>query len=95
MAESILWQELRAGRNGMRFLRQHVIGDYIVDFVSVHEGLIIEVDGGYHSECGQQISDEARQQWLEAQGYHVMRFSNEEVINELDRVLDEIDTYFY
>ena len=50
LAESVLWEQLRGNIQGVKFLRQHVIGDYIVDFVSRSGGLIIEVDGGYHAE---------------------------------------------
>ena len=50
LAESVLWEQLRNNTLGVKFLRQHAIGDYIVDFVSRSSGLIIEVDGGYHAE---------------------------------------------
>ena len=49
LAEDILWDRLRKNALGIKFLRQYIIGDYIVDFVSKHDGLVIEVDGGYHS----------------------------------------------
>jgi very-short-patch-repair endonuclease len=71
-----------------------VIGDYIVDFVSRHGGLIIEVDGGYHSEPLQQENDKLREEELERMGYHMLRFSNEEVLNDIETVLNEIDKYF-
>ena len=90
LAEDVLWNYLRRGVSGVKFLRQHVIGDYIVDFVSRHEGLVVEVDGGYHSEPRQQESDELREEELERMGYHVIRFSNEEVMNDIESVLDEI-----
>ena len=94
LAERVLWDELRANRTERKFLRQHIVGDYIVDFLCREEGLVIEVDGGYHLERVQQHDDEVRQRWLEKMGYHVMRFSNEEILFDLDRVLDEIDAYF-
>ena len=78
----------------MKFLRQHVIGDCIVDFVSRQKGLVVEVDGGYHSEPRQQESDELREEELERMGYYVIRFSNEEVMNDIESVLDEIESYF-
>ncbi|MBR2233967.1 MAG: endonuclease domain-containing protein [Prevotella sp.] len=93
-AESVLWDCLRNNEVGVKFLRQHVIGDYIVDFVSRYGGLIIEVDGGYHSEPKQQESDAMREEALERLGFHFLRFSNEEVLYETDRVLDEIKNYF-
>ena len=78
----------------MLFLRQHIIGDYIVDFVSRHDGLVIEVDGGYHSEPRQQADDAIREQDLEDMGYHVMRFSNEEVLYDINSVIEQINSYF-
>ena len=80
---------------GETFLRQHVIGDYIVDFVSRHGGLVIEVDGGYHSEPRQKEDDQLREEKLEEMGYHIIRFSNEEVLYDIDNVLNQIDHYFH
>jgi very-short-patch-repair endonuclease len=62
--------------------------------VSRHGGLIIEVDGGYHSEPLQQGSDKLREEELERMGYHMLRFSNEEVLNDIETVLNDIDKYF-
>ena len=80
---------------GVDFLRQHIVGDYIADFASRHGGLIIEVDGGYHSEPRQQIDDRLRENDLEQMGFHVMRFSNEEVLYNVDHVLNQIEKYFH
>lgn len=91
LAEQILWEELRNDKLGVRFLRQHIIGDYIVDFVSRSNGLVIEVDGAYHLERQQEINDEIRTLDLERLGYHVIRFSNEDVMLNLDSVLEEIE----
>lgn len=57
LAEQVLWEELKKNQTGHRFLRQHIIGDYIVDFLCKDDGLIIEVDGGYHAEREQQEDD--------------------------------------
>lgn len=54
-------------------------------------GLIIEVDGGYHSEPRQTEDDEQRTEWLESRGYHVLRFTNDEVLYDLENVLYEIE----
>jgi very-short-patch-repair endonuclease len=94
LAESMMWELLRKNRLGIRFLRQHIIGDYIVDFVSRESRLIIEVDGGYHSEPRQQEDDKLREQDLERWGYHVIRFTNEEVINIPENVTGQILDYF-
>ena len=90
----MLWEILRKGIAGEKFLRQHIIGDYIVDFVSRHGGVIIEVDGGYHSEPRQQEDDALREQDLERMGFHILRFTNEEVLNEPKEVINKIEHYF-
>ena len=90
-AESVLWQCLRAKQLKVQFLRQHVIGDYIVDFACRESGLIVEVDGAYHSEPVQQDADEIRQHDLEGYGYRVIRFTNEEVLCDIDNVISKIE----
>ena len=94
LAEQYLWEHLRNGAFGVEFLRQHIIGDYIADFASRHEGLIIEVDGGYHSERQQMEDDAIRERDLERMGFHIMRFTNEEVLYNIDNVLQQIEDYF-
>lgn len=90
-AERVLWNELKSSALGVKFLRQHIIGDYIVDFVCRDNGLVIEVDGAYHAERQQQQADEEREDFLVRHGFHIVRFTNEEVFNELDWVLEEIE----
>jgi len=72
-------------------MRQYIIGDYIVDFVNIYTKLIIEVDGGYHSEPRQQEDDALRTERLESMGFHVIRFTNEQVLFDLDQTLEEIE----
>ena len=91
LAESFLWQNLRANALDHKFLRQHVTGDYIVDFVCRDDGLVIEVDGAYHAEREQQIDDEIRTHDLEKMGFRVIRFTNEEVLYDIEAVLEEIE----
>ena len=93
-AEAVLWEYLRDNAVGVKILRQHVIGDYIVDFVSHHSGLVIEVDGAYHLEPRQQEDDKLREQNLERMGYHVIRFTNEEVLYDTENVIEQIENYF-
>ena len=93
-AEALLWEYLRNNALGVKFLRQHVIGDYIVDFVSRQDGLVVEVDGAYHSELLQKKDDIQREQVLEQMGYHVIRFTNEEVLCDIERVIEQIEEYF-
>jgi very-short-patch-repair endonuclease len=71
------------------FRRQHAIGNYIVDFCSIKSKLIIEIDGSQHLE--QSDYDNERTQYLEAQGYQVIRFWNNQVMNELDGVIRAIE----
>jgi len=89
-AESALWKYLKGNGLGHKFLRQHIIGDYIVDFLCRDKMLVIEVDGGYHSERTQQEDDAVRQQWLESIGYKVIRFSNEEILVDIKTTIDTI-----
>ena len=92
-AEIILWQHIRDKALGTKFYRQYVIADYIVDFVSLQSNLIIEVDGAYHSELEQQDYDEGRTARLESFGFKVLRFSNEEVLNQVDKVTNIIQLH--
>ena len=86
-AENILWELLRGRQMGLPFRRQHIIGEFIADFICIPSRLIIELDGGYHQLPNQQVSDIERQQWLEQHGFKVIRFTNEEVISNTERVL--------
>jgi very-short-patch-repair endonuclease len=88
-AEAKLWQVLRAHQlSDIHFRRQHAIGPYIVDFCSPRHKLIIELDGSQHLE--QQEYDTKRTAYLEAKGYRVLRFWNNEVAGNLDGVLQKI-----
>ena len=93
LAESVLWEHIRENALGIKFLRQHVIGDYIVDFLSQKGNLIIEVDGGYHAERQQQEDDKRREDDLEQMGYHIIRFSNEEVLFDINQVIQRVSNY--
>ena len=88
-AEQRLWYHLRAHRfMGLKFKRQKPMGRYIVDFVCMEQRLIIELDGGHHSE--QVAYDQHRDAWLRSQGYTVLRFWNNEVMQQLEGVLEQI-----
>ena len=90
IGEKALWSSLRHKFLGHRFYRQYIIADYIVDFLCHEGGVIIEVDGGYHSEPRQAEDDELRTQRLEQLGFHVLRFSNEEILENIEDVEDRI-----
>ncbi|MBP3750080.1 MAG: endonuclease domain-containing protein [Prevotella sp.] len=94
-AEKMLWEYIRSEQLWFKFNRQHIVGDYIVDFICLEKGLVIEVDGGYHSEYEQIQRDECRTEHLEDMGLKVIRFSNEEVLNNIEGVLDNIRKELY
>ncbi|MCW8125311.1 endonuclease domain-containing protein [Microbulbifer halophilus] len=88
-AEKRLWYYLRARRfMGLKFRRQQPIGSYIVDFLCLDLKLIIELDGGRHSEQG--AYDRRRDTWLQNQGFRVLRFWNNQVLSETPAVLEAI-----
>ena len=88
-AERALWQQLRAARlNGHKFRRQVPFERYLVDFVCFEARLIVEVDGGQHTD--QQPYDTQRTAWLEAQGFRVLRFWNTEVLGNVGAVKEVI-----
>jgi len=88
-AERTLWKHLRLRQlEGQKFRRQQPLGLYIVDFICIEKRLIVELDGGQHSE--QVASDAERTAWLEAQGFRVLRFWNHEVLKDAEAVVDVI-----
>ena len=87
-AEDLLWQHLRNNQTGYKIRRQHAIDGYIADFVCLQKGLVIEVDGGYHLETQEQ--DEIRTQVLNELGFEVIRFTNDEVIADINQVVKKI-----
>ena len=89
-AERMLWRCLSTNKLGIHFRRQHIIGCYIADFVCLRKKLIIEVDGGYHSQKEQAIKDYYRTEDLERMGFKVLRFRNEEIETNISLVLDQI-----
>lgn len=91
-AEAVLWKFLSKGQMGYHFRRQHPVYGYIPDFVCLKNRLIIEIDGGYHHEGEQPEKDAERTRYLEQEGYQVLRFTNEEVLNDTEEVLCEISS---
>ena len=90
-AEQIIWSWLRAKKlKGVKFRRQEPVGIYVVDFVSFEKKLIIEIDGGQHNIEVNKANDEVRTEWLESQGFRVIRFWNNEVSSNLDGVITQI-----
>jgi len=87
-AERILWNQLRNLQlDGVKFRRQHPIGNYIVDFVSLDRKLIIELDGGQHNEEQVKEKDAQRTKWFESEGYKVFRFWDNDVLSNTEGVI--------
>jgi leucyl-tRNA synthetase len=89
-AEDALWQALRGSQLGAKIRRQHPIDAFIVDFVSLQDGLIIEADGGYHENEEQKLYDENRTRILNEIGFTVIRFTNDEILKNIEDVKQKI-----
>lgn len=86
-----LWNRLKNRQLlGLKFRRQVPIGDYIVDFFCVEKSLIIELDGGQHNEVENIEYDKIRTEYLNQEGYKVLRFWNNDVWNNFEEVIDSI-----
>ena len=87
-AEKVIWHHLKAKRFlGLKFKRQHPIGPYFPDFVCLEQKLVIEIDGGQHSE---NTKDVTRTKYLEKEGYTVIRFWNNDVLGNIDGLLSSL-----
>jgi len=91
VAEAILWDRLRNKKQGYKFRRQHIIGQFIADFVNLKKGLIIEVDGNYHQLPEMKFSDEERTKVLKELGFEVIRVTNDEVTYNIEDVIKRIE----
>jgi very-short-patch-repair endonuclease len=99
-AEGRLWYFLRAQKlRGRKFRRQAAIGAYVVDFVCFTDKLIVELDGPQHLEPDAVNHDKRRTAWLAARGFHIIRFRNQEldeniraVMDAIERAIDELET---
>lgn len=89
-AETCLWNLLKGMNLGVRFRRQHIIGDYIVDFVCLEHHFVLEIDGAYHAERQQKEDDRNRTEALKSMGFKVIRFTNEEVMYDTSLVFTQI-----
>ena len=94
-AERLIWEHIRNSLLGVKFNRQYIIGDYIVDFVCLEKKLILEIDGGYHSEYEQIQKDEHRTERLKAMGFNVIRYTNEDLFADIESVLNGIRQQLY
>ena len=93
-AEEKLWHFLRNRKfNGLKFRRQHPVDVFITDFICIEKKLVIEADGAIHNTSGQKGYDKNRTAVLEGYGLKVIRFTNAEIINNVFKVLKEIEKY--
>jgi len=90
-AEAALWKLLRhRSLSGLKFRRQVPIGTFVADFCCYELRLVVELDGGVHGEPAQIAHDQNRDWYLRSRGYVVLRFLNDQVFDEPERVLDEV-----
>lgn len=89
-ADQILWEHLKTKKLDIKFRRQHIVDEFIVDFISIEKRLIIDVDGKYHNNKEQQEADGLRIIILQELGFKVIRFTNEEVIRNTDKTVTKI-----
>jgi leucyl-tRNA synthetase len=92
-AEDAIWQRIRNNKLGVKVRRQHAIEGYIVDFALLQVNLVIEIDGKYHDEAEQMIFDEIRTKCLNSVGLSLLRFTNDEVLNDIEFVINKIKTF--
>lgn len=94
LAEALLWQRLRNKQLlGMKFRRQHQYGDFILDFYCYEARLVIECDGEVHSQNQQWHHDQHRSAYLVANGLRVLRFTNDQILNDMESVLTTISRH--
>ena len=88
--EAKVWEAVRHRQLGFKFRRQHPIGRFIADFYCAEVSLVVEIDGDSHTPPDQADYDAARGQWLEEHGYRVIRFTAEQVEENLAGVVEGI-----
>ncbi len=90
-AEQLLWSKIRGKQlNGLQFYRQKVIGNYIADFYCPKTRLVVEIDGGQHYSAEGKEKDRLRDEYMERAGITVLRFSDREVLENLESVLEKL-----
>lgn len=89
--EKRLWSRLRSRQlQGSKFRRQHGIGPYIVDFYCPEQSLVIEIDGDSHADAEQIQKDQRRDRYLQSIGLRVVRYTNDDIMKNLDGVLEDL-----
>ena len=91
--EEKIWELVKTKKlEGYKFRRQHIIGNYIADLVCLDKRLIIEIDGLIHQLPENKEADEIRTQWLNEQGFKLIRFTNEQIQNDIEKIIKEISS---
>ena len=90
-AEEMLWSRLRGKQTGYKFRRQHPFSDYVVDFYCFAVAYVIEVDGNVHDNPTNKLEDENKDIDLDSKGIFVQRFTNEEVLGDIESVMNQIN----
>ncbi len=89
--ERFLWRHLKSKQlEGLKFRRQQPIGNFIVDFACFEKRIIIELDGGQHTNITEEKKDNFRDKWLKEQGFKVLRFWNNDVFKNINGILEVI-----
>jgi very-short-patch-repair endonuclease len=89
-AEKLVWEQVRSTQLGRKIRRQHTIEYFIADFYCASAKLVIEIDGDVRNKPDQAAYDSARTEWLKLNGYHVIRFENRDVQQNIKSVLQSI-----
>jgi len=89
-AEVVLWIHIKSNQLGYKFRRQYGIGKYIVDFYCPKLKLVVEIDGATHDHPDTQKKDQEKQEYLESEGFTVIRYNDEEILNELNAMWDNL-----
>ena len=90
LPEVLLWQQLRGSRGGMRFRRRHPVGCYVADFFCASARLIVEVDGAIHGVETRPVLDTTRDQFMNDNGYRVMRIGAADILRDVEAVAASI-----
>lgn len=90
ISEKLLWDQLRKNQLGLKIRRQHPLGDYIADFYCHKAKLVIEIDGNYHNKNDQKEYDHQRDRYLREFDIEVIRFKEEQVMNNIESVIKKI-----
>lgn len=88
--EKLLWQRIKNNQTGVKFRRQHPIGNYIADFYCHRARLVLELDGDYHDNTNQKELDNMRDKFMNELGIHILRFVDDDIINDIESVIKKI-----